>query len=61
MQVDSRNKNSACVGAETRPSKLDVAIVAQLQFSENLIRIAHNTSSGSFEASSTRWLALGIG
>jgi hypothetical protein len=46
MQVNSRNKNSACVAAEIRPSKLHVAIVAQLQFSENLIRTVHNTSSG---------------
>jgi hypothetical protein len=49
MQVDSRNKNSACVAAETSPSKLHVAMVAQLQFSENLIRIVHNTSSGSLK------------
>jgi hypothetical protein len=49
MQVDSRSKNSACVAAETRPSKLHVAIIAQLQFSENLIRIVHNTSSGSLK------------
>jgi hypothetical protein len=49
MQVDSRNKNSACVAAETRPSKPHVAIVAQLQFSGNLIRIVHNPSSGSLK------------
>jgi hypothetical protein len=49
MQVDSRSKNSACVAAETRPSKLHVAIIAQLQFSENLIRIVQNTSSGSLK------------